>query len=1044
SHDGIAAAQSGAAADGTAVTLQTTVTGPGSISFWWKVSSESNNDFLKFFISGVQQTRISGEVEWQRQSFSIPAGSQVLKWTYSKSASGSGGMDRGWVDQVQFTVVTNGVCEYALSPTDRSHSAGSSTGLVTVVTGSDCSWSAANTNSWVSFLSGSTGTGNGSVSYSVTANPGGQPRSGIINIGGQNFVINQEGSPAPCVYSLAEAALATSSASSTGFVTVVAPFDCPWTVINPSTWIIIASATNGTGTGHIRYIVTANASALARSGGIQIGGRTFMITQSGTPSSDPIVTAPANQTVSVGTTVNFSVTATGTGPFTYQWQFNGVGLSNGAGVSGATSATLTLVNVQESQAGVYRVLVTGGAGTTFSPPATLEVPSALPLSLALDTEASGLVWTTSGAAPWSGQTTTSHDGADAARTGAIDDASSSSIHTVVTGPGTLTFWWKVSSEADHDYLKLYVNGSEQMSISGEADWQLRTVSLSSGSQLLEWRYIKNSSLAAGQDRGWVDQVQFAPAATCTFAVAPTSRTHGYGAASNSLTVATSAGCTWTVINSNAWLTITSGANGSGSGTVGYAVAPNTAALFRSGFIVIAGQLISISQQGMGGACVYSLSVIGHDHGTGADLGSINLSATAGCAWMASSTASWLTIVSPTNGTGSAIINYSVAANAGAARSASINVGGQVFTVNQEGVACSYAISPASAAHGAASETGFVSVTSISGCQWSVANSNNWVTILFSANSSSGLVRYKVAPNFTGTARSGTIVVAGRAFAVSQSAGELPPAVAVGPVQVSSIGHSFFNPNRPFGLPGPQMPCSVLDYLIDQRQATGGGSVLPNVSVNWDTNVQFSITVSAPPGKKFMVHVPAGRAAGFGGFLWWESTRGGFSGAGTVQVSFEGLEGGNPDFSGASPVLSDSHGFWGFADLEGGTFTNDLAFSSITLTATILPQYTGNGTEAYIPHHESALQIYYTTPETNDPGRFVSIVPSSLPLLLAPSVSAIRQPNGDVTLSFDGTLEYASEVGGNYEPVPGSPQGFYTIPKENLLPQRYFRARKNSP
>jgi hypothetical protein len=119
------------------------------------------------------------------------------------------------------------------------------------------------------------------------------------------------------------------------------------------------------------------------------------------------------------------------------------------------------------------------------------------------------------------------------------------------------------------------------------------------------------------------------------------------------------------------------------------------------------------------------------------------------------------------------------------------------------------------------------------------------------------------------------------------------AVDVGTVQTTTIGHAFFNPNLlPDPFP-PIMPSSVVNYLVDQDQSSGGGGVLPSVSVNWDTNTQFVLTVSAPPGQKFLVHVPAGRAVGFGGFLWWESTRGGFSPPGPVAIRFGGLEGTPP-------------------------------------------------------------------------------------------------------------------------------------------------------
>ena len=42
--------------------MQTTINGPGTIIFWWKVSSEINNDLLRFTIGGSEQARISGVV----------------------------------------------------------------------------------------------------------------------------------------------------------------------------------------------------------------------------------------------------------------------------------------------------------------------------------------------------------------------------------------------------------------------------------------------------------------------------------------------------------------------------------------------------------------------------------------------------------------------------------------------------------------------------------------------------------------------------------------------------------------------------------------------------------------------------------------------------------------------------------------------------------------------------------------------------------------------------------------------------------------------
>ena len=89
----------------------------------------------------------------------------------------------------------------------------------------------------------------------------------------------------------------------------------------------------------------------------------------------PQVTAhPVDQTnVAPGSDVTFSVTATGTKPLSYQWQKDGVNLSDGGSISGATTATLTITGVMESDEGGFRCVVTNIAGTNISDTATLAL-----------------------------------------------------------------------------------------------------------------------------------------------------------------------------------------------------------------------------------------------------------------------------------------------------------------------------------------------------------------------------------------------------------------------------------------------------------------------------------------------------------------------------------------------------------------------------------------------------------------------------------------------------------------------------------------------
>jgi hypothetical protein len=86
----------------------------------------------------------------------------------------------------------------------------------------------------------------------------------------------------------------------------------------------------------------------------------------------PFITAqPQSQSILERSGTVFSVTATGTAPLSYQWQFNG------GNIGGATGSALVLTNVLVSQAGNYRVVVTNVAGSVTSVVAILTVSPVL-------------------------------------------------------------------------------------------------------------------------------------------------------------------------------------------------------------------------------------------------------------------------------------------------------------------------------------------------------------------------------------------------------------------------------------------------------------------------------------------------------------------------------------------------------------------------------------------------------------------------------------------------------------------------------------------
>ncbi|MFZ5449109.1 MAG: C1 family peptidase [Thermodesulfobacteriota bacterium] len=84
-------------------------------------------------------------------------------------------------------------CTYSISPTSKSVSYFLNTGTVLVSTQSNCSWTAVSNVSWIKVMAGSTGIGNGKVTYKVSSNSTRTQRVGTLTIAGQTFTVTQAG-----------------------------------------------------------------------------------------------------------------------------------------------------------------------------------------------------------------------------------------------------------------------------------------------------------------------------------------------------------------------------------------------------------------------------------------------------------------------------------------------------------------------------------------------------------------------------------------------------------------------------------------------------------------------------------------------------------------------------------------------------------------------------------------------------------------------------------------------------------------------------------
>lgn len=89
--------RSGQIGNSTNSWMETTIVGPASYSFDWKVSCNTRGHYLAWFIDGEEQARIRGEVDWTTVVASIPEGEHVIRFNYVKGSTSASGEDKGQV-----------------------------------------------------------------------------------------------------------------------------------------------------------------------------------------------------------------------------------------------------------------------------------------------------------------------------------------------------------------------------------------------------------------------------------------------------------------------------------------------------------------------------------------------------------------------------------------------------------------------------------------------------------------------------------------------------------------------------------------------------------------------------------------------------------------------------------------------------------------------------------------------------------------------------------------------------------------------------------
>jgi Beta-propeller repeat/Putative binding domain, N-terminal len=259
-------------------------------------------------------------------------------------------------------------------------------------------------------------------------------------------------------------------------------------------------------------------------------------------------------------------------------------------------------------------------------------------------------------------------------------------------------------------------------------------------------------------------------------------------------------------------------------------------------------------------CTYSLSPTSQSFSSSGGLGSFTMNTGVTCHWETSVGAPWLSVFNPAaqagggtpRGTGTGNISFGVASNSGGPRTGTILAGGQTFTVNQAGFTCTYSIGPTTASPSDVGGTVAISVSAPSGCAWTAVSKATWLSIQSGASGSGGgVVVVKIAPN-SGSARTGTVTIAGQTLTVNQGAG------ACGAVDETSVagvtlGGFTWDPPSPTAysqqvsvrnpsansIPGP-----VYLVLLGQPTKNTGLSVFPGQTTCFTTSGSYLLPISS--------------------------------------------------------------------------------------------------------------------------------------------------------------------------------------------------------
>jgi hypothetical protein len=506
-------------------------------------------------------------------------------------------------------------CRYQLLVGAANLPAGGGTAAIEVAASSGlCEWQARSEVDWIAIKEGATGRGSGRVL--VEAGPSSSPtRAGALVIADQRVTVTQGDG---CGFAISPGSQSVGASGGSGTVSVTTGLRCPWTAASQAGWITITSGASGAGRGSVAFNVSAT-DGPTRTGTLLVAGHSFRVTRS--PGCAFSIDAPTATIPSSGGTGEVRVATAAGCAWTAASHAAWITVTAGASGNGPGSVRFSV----PAHGGPTRTGTMTVAGRTFTVTQQSGCTAALAAgsaSFAAGGGAGGVAVSAPAGCPWTAASdpatawvriTAGAGGTGDGRVDFVVDSNSGPARSAALAIAGLPFTVHQSSgctytisPASQAMGSAGATGSVAVTTSGSCTWSatsaLQWISITAGASGTGSGNVLFSVAAnAGPARTGTLSVAgqtftVEQASGCAFTIAPTAQSFEVVGGSGTIAVTTGDGCAWTASSPVEWVTITTGATGTGSGSVTFLVTPDTGAA-RSATLTVAGQTFTVTQAG---------------------------------------------------------------------------------------------------------------------------------------------------------------------------------------------------------------------------------------------------------------------------------------------------------------------------------------------------------------------------------------------------------------------------------------------------------------